>query len=232
MFIGCHFFDVLFGNTMLHCFLCCCRLFFLTARCRLCTGCSSLLFSCVRSDVNLKNGFKQGNPIKGISKSFPLWTKGTRSVTVVNATYRKSRKSPPRTKFRRGVDFLADKRSKKIRCSSALIGMYIPTVVLTFSMTLTRQIVMIKSTNLTFGNHFVFRGTGVGVRGSTVPRYNPLPFYIPISTEKVLLSYTFNWKWCPFLTLTVGLLFIIPNTPTRKSPTLSYLSSFGWSLSI
>lgn len=129
--------------------------FFLTARCRLCTGCSSPLFSCVRSDVHLKNGFKQGNPIKGISKSFPLWTKGTRSVTVVNATYRKSRKSPPRTKFRRGVDFLADKRSKKIRCSSALIGMYIPTVVLTFSMTLTKPLILLYTNFDKKGTPFV-----------------------------------------------------------------------------
>lgn len=129
--------------------------FFLTARCRLCTGCSSPLFSCVRSDVHLKNGFKQGNPIKGISKSFPLWTKGTRSVTVVNATYRKSRKSPPRTKFRRGVDFLADKRSKKIRCSSAFIGMYIPTVVLTFSMTLTKPLILLYTNFDKKGTPFV-----------------------------------------------------------------------------
>ena len=43
-------------------------------------------------------------------------------------------------------------------------------------------------------------GAGVGgvggnqqsfIRGSTVPRFNPLTFYIPFLTEKELLSYTF-----------------------------------------
>jgi len=95
---------VLFGNTMLPCFLCCRRFFFWTARCMLCTRCSSPPFLCVGSDVILKNGFKQGNPPKRNFKTVPaefLWTKGTRRVTVVNATYRKSRKSPPRTKVRR-----------------------------------------------------------------------------------------------------------------------------------
>ena len=130
--------------------------FWNSSSCRLCTGCSSPIFPCVRSYVNLNNGFT-GEPDKRNFKTVPLWTKGTRRVTVVNATYRKSRKSPLRTKFRRGVDFLADKRSKKIRCSIALIGMYIPT--------LTRQIVIIKSTNFTFENHFVYLYLFLEARG-------------------------------------------------------------------
>ena len=127
-------------------------------------------------------GRLQRNPIKGISKQFPLWTKGTRRVTVVNATYRKSRKSPPRTKFRRGVDFLADKRSKKIGCSSALISMYIPTVVLTFPDT-NETNCYDKIDKFDIRESFrllvlVFRSTGVGVRGSSVPRCSPSPFFI------------------------------------------------------
>ena len=45
------------------------------------------------------------------------------------------------------------------------------------------------------------RGTGgtqqMFIRGSSAPRPNPLPFYIPFFTKKVPLSYTFIDKWHP-----------------------------------
>ena len=45
-----------------------------------------------------------------------------------------------------------------------------------------------------------FQGVGRGTREGSAPRSNPLPFYMPFLTEKIVpLLYSFHWQMLPLV---------------------------------